>query len=200
MTKSTLNLWRFLRRLCRDLAILLLIGVVLAAIITWLPPSPESPRPGRESDSDDRPGAGITVRFEAMDIWLPQRLVDRARREFRPGVVHRHEQLRKIPEDWKSEDAFYAVAGRGDQVNGGTAEVVFLRHPYREPEHLQECLDVLATAEGNPPRIPAMDYTAAAVHIIPPNMSHQELTDAIRTNPAALFLLDAAVPDSESPR
>ncbi len=194
MTKSFVTPRSRLWRLFQDIGTLFLFGVVIAAIAIGFPRrAARTPNAGRERDSEDRPGAGITVHTQVLQIWLPEPLVDLWAGEPRPAVVHNHQELRAILEHKGYQDLWYAVAVRTFQVNGGTTEILFIRHPYREPEKFQDFLDVLATTAGNPPCSPAADYSSATVQIGLATMSPQEF---LRTLKASQLACD---PDRSEP-
>ena len=86
----------------------------------------------------------MIVRSEVIHLWLPEVLVDPARREFPALVARTHQELKKALERRGQEDLSYAITVRGHQANHGAADISFIRYPYREPENLQELIDVLA--------------------------------------------------------
>ena len=142
-------------RLLHDLGVLFVFGVLVTAVVVELPPlDPETPRQGREQESDDLPGGGIITSTHVLQIWLPEPLFDLAKRESRAFVVEKHEELRNILERPEYQDLFYAFMRRGYQVNFGSADITFIRYPLRVHENLQEFLNILATAAGSPPRSP----------------------------------------------
>ena len=71
--------------------------------------------------------------------------------------------------------------------------MVFTRLPYREPDYFQEFLDVLAAAAGSPPHYPTIEYSAAAVHVLPANTSREELIRAIKATLVPEMVLDSAL-------
>jgi hypothetical protein len=179
--------WRRLRRLFHGLRDLLLIGLVVGAAgagLTFL--ASHARRVPREPEAIDRPAAGITVHTEVIQAWLPEPLIVLGARGSNALVLHSHQELREMLERQGYQDAWYALRVRHRQINGESAEITFIRHPYREPENFQEFLDVVATAAGNPASDPATDYSRATVHIVPASMSERELREAIQESPRTL--------------
>jgi hypothetical protein len=155
-----------------------------------------APRPSGAPEFSDPPGSGVIVRSEVIHLWLPETLVDPARHEFPALVARTHQELKKALERGGQEDLWYAITLRGHQASHGSADISFIRYPYREPKHLQELMDILATVAGSPPRHPSADYSAAIVQIMPAGMSQREWLEAMR----ASSLLRQAVPHELEPR
>jgi hypothetical protein len=179
--------WRRLRRLFQGLRDLLLIGLVVGAAgagLSFL--ASHARRVPREPEANDRPAAGVTVHTEVIQTWLPELLIVLSARGSNATVLHSHQELREMLERQGYQDAWYAIRVRHRQVNGESAEITFIRHPYREPENFQEFLDVVATSAGNPASDPASDYSRATVHIVPASMSERELREAIQESPSML--------------
>jgi hypothetical protein len=202
MARPIVAAWRRLRRLFHGLRDLLLIGLVVGAagvVLSFL--ASHARRVPREQEANDRPAAGVTVRTEVIQAWLPETMIILAARGSNAIVLRSHQELRELLEHQGHEDAWYALRVRHHQVNGEAAEITFIRHPYREPENFQEFLDVVATSAGNPASDPVADYSRATVHIMPASMSERELREAIQ---ASARRLDAdtvrsqpeSVPDS----
>jgi hypothetical protein len=178
--------WSLLRRLLHDLGALLLVGVVIIGLAGWLisPPS-QSLRTGggAEEGFDDRPLDRIAMSVHVAHVWLPERLVSLAKRESWSVSEERHQQLRKIlqGEDWRV--LFYAFTVQVLEASGGVESFYFMRYRCREPENVQELLDVMATAAGHPPNYPTTDYySAAAVHVVPAGTSPQKILDAMKAS------------------
>jgi hypothetical protein len=198
--------WRRLRRLYQGLRDLLLIGLVVGAAgagLSFL--ASHARRVPREQEANERPAAGVTVRTEVIQAWLPETLIALAARGSNAMVLHSHQELREVLEHQGHQDAWYALRVRHHQINGESAEITFIRHPYREPEIFQEFLDVVAISAGNPASDPATDYSRATVHRVPATISERELREAIQ---ASARTLDAdtvrtqpeSVPDSGEAR
>jgi hypothetical protein len=141
-----------------------------------------APRPSGALEFSDPPGSGVIVRSEVIHMWLPEILADPAGQEFPALVARTHQELKKVLEREGQERLWYAITVRGHQANLGASDISFIRRPYREPEHFQELMDVLATVAGSPPCHPSADYSAAIVHIIPEGMSRREWLEVIRAS------------------
>jgi len=153
-------------------------------------------RPSGASEFSDPPGSGVIVRSEVNHLWLPETLVDLTLRESPALVARTHHELKKALERRGQENLWYAITVRGHQVNHAAADISFIRHPYREPENLQELMDVLATVAGSPTRHSSEEYSAPLVHIMPAGTSQREWLEAMQ----ALALLRPAVPHELGPR
>lgn len=159
---------------------MLLFGAVVTAIAVGFPrPAAQAPRPGREGESEDRPGSGMTVYSQVLHIWLPEPLADMAKGQSPPGVPQSHHELRQALQREGYQDLWYAYAVRLLQDNGATSEILFIRHPYSESERFQDFLDILATAAGKPPRYLAADYVDAKLHVMPGSMSSRQFLETI---------------------
>jgi hypothetical protein len=175
---------------------LFLLGVLITAGAFGLSRlASHAPRLGKAHVIDNRAGAGITVRNQVIHVWLPEPLLDVAKRESKTVVVQNHQELRKTLERKGYQSPWYAFTVRAHQVNGGVAELTFIRNPYHDPEDFQEFLDVLGTARGHPPRYPAADYSTATVHVMPAKMSQRELLEEIQASP----LPPDAIPSRSDP-
>ena len=155
-----------------------------------------APRSSGALEFNDPPGSGVIVRSEVIHLWLPEILVDPARREFPALVARSHQELKKALERGGQENLWYAITVRGHQANHGATDISFIRHPYRDPENLQELMDVLATVAGSPHCRSSADYSAAIVHIIPAGMSRREWLEAMQ----ASSLPRLAVPHELEPK
>jgi hypothetical protein len=123
----------------------------------------------QEPTSADGPNAGLIVRSEVLDVWLPQKLFERPK----------HQSLQQFLELPGQENIWYALIVRGHQLNGIFADILIIRRPCRDPDHLPELLDILATASGDPPSDPKFDFSKAAVHIIAEESARREPAQVI---------------------
>ncbi len=137
------------------------------------------PQPGAAPEFNDPPGSGVIVRSEVTHLWLPEILVDPAPHEFPALAARTHQELKKALERRGPENLWYAITVRGHLADHRTEDTSFIRHPYREPENLQELMDVLATVAGSAPGHPSADYSAAIVHTMPAGMSQREWLEAM---------------------
>jgi hypothetical protein len=118
---------------------------------------------------DDGADAGIVIRTEVLHLWLPQTLLEQAK----------HRPLQQFLERQGQDNLWYALTVRGHQHNGGFADITIVRRPCNDPARLSELLDILATAGGNPPSDPKLDFSHASVHIIAEEMAHREPREVI---------------------
>jgi hypothetical protein len=192
ITPVVLSLGAIFRRLVGRLMIVVVFVTIVIGLKQF---SAVIPQPGAAPEFSDAPGSGVIVRSEVIHLWLPKTLVELARSESPTLVARTHQELKKSLERRGQENLWYAITVRGHQVNHLAVDMSFIRHPYREPEHFQELMDLLASAAGSPPRRPSADYSAAVVHIMPAGMSRQEWLEA--TQPSSL--LRRAAPDELKP-
>jgi hypothetical protein len=157
----------------------LMVFVLVAPLIgfTWLDSC--ASRPSRVLEPDDQPGSGVIVRAEVLHLWLPETLIDLVGHQSEYLVSQTHHELQPSLERRGHEKLWYASTTRGYQVNGGIVDITVIRHPYRDPEHFQEFLDVLSTVAGNPPRYPTLQYSGAGVHVLPGELSEREPSEVV---------------------
>jgi hypothetical protein len=125
------------------------------------------------------PGSGVVARSEVRHLWLPETLKDFAEHRSRSPAGRTHSELRAFLERRGKTDLWYAISARGHQVNGGFADITFIRRPYGDAQHFQEFLDILTTAAGDPPRYSTASYTGALVHILPRELSDREPREVV---------------------
>jgi hypothetical protein len=177
MTNSNAVTWRLLGRLLWSRGEkFLMLGLIAALALgsTWL--NVGASRPSRRLEADDLPGAGVIVKTEVVDLWLPETLIDLV--DHRPECVlaRTQQELRTTLECRGVDDLWYAYTIRCYQVNGGVGDVTFVRRPSLcESQNFAEYLNVLATAAGNPPG----RYASAEVHILPGNLSARQVREAV---------------------
>jgi hypothetical protein len=172
-----------LRTLFRRLAGNLMIVVVFVTMVIGLAHySAVVPQPGAARELSDAPGSGLIIRSEVMHLWLPESLVDLARNESRALVARTHQELMKALERRGEENLWYAITVRAHLANGRCEDMLFIRHPSRQLDHLMELTDIVATVAGIPPRRPSADYSAAVVHIMPARMSQREWLQATQAS------------------
>ena len=88
MKKPITAPWPRLRRLVQDIGTLLLFAAVITAIAVGFPrPAAQAPGPGSEGDSNNRPGGGVAVQTQVLEIWMPEPLADLGKGE--PPFVRR---------------------------------------------------------------------------------------------------------------
>jgi hypothetical protein len=183
-------LWR---RLVANSMVVIVFVATAFGLMRW---SAVVPQPSAPPEFSDTPGSGLIVRSEVVHLWLPETLADLARTETRAIEARTHQELKKALERRGLEKLWYAITVRGHQVNHERSDISFIRYPYRQPESLQELLDILAIVVGSPPREPSADYSAAKVSIIPAGMSRREWLDAMQPS----SVLRRAAPDGLEPQ
>jgi hypothetical protein len=168
----------------------LIVVVFVATAIGLMHFNAVVPQPGAAPEFNDPPSSGVIVRSEVIHVWLPETLVDPAQHDFQALVARTHQEPKKALERRGQENLWYAITFRAYLANGRSDYMSFIRHPYRQLNHLQELTDIVATVAGIPPRNPSADYSAAVVHIMPARMSQREWLRATQ----ASSLLRQAVP------
>jgi hypothetical protein len=174
-----------IRRLFEDLGVLLSLGALIAGAGLCLPPpDSESPEPRAESESAIGPAGSTVVFHQVLHIWLSESLVDLAKQDSACSKARSHEELRAILERHGYQGLFYAFKVRVYGANGGFGEVASVRYPYDEPWNFPEFPGFCTLAAGTLPRSDTVDYSSAALHILPASTSRRELLDAIRATQA----------------
>jgi hypothetical protein len=143
--------------------------VIVAAVIGLNGFASHVTRRAQEASSADGSGDGTVIHTEALHLWLPETLFSRTT----------HESLQQFLERPGQENIWYALTMRGHQVNGAFSDITIIRRPCNDPDHLPELLDILATAGGNPPSDPIVDFSTAAVHIIDEELAKREPSEVI---------------------
>jgi len=121
------------------------------------------PQPAHEDETEEVPGAGIIVRSEVIQLRIPAVFRELARIQFQDQILRGHNDLRSFLERRRLQDLCYSLTTRGHQVNGGHSDITFVRHPYAEPHHFQEVLDILARTIGRTDRDTTADFSTASV-------------------------------------
>ncbi len=158
---------------------LLALVALIAPVIGYTRLDSCASRSSRLLEPDDRPGSGVTVRAEVLHLWLPETLIELAAHQPRCLVAQTHDDLRSFLECRGQRELWYAFTTRSHQVNGGIVDTTVIRHPYKDPNHFPEFLDVLGTAAGNPPTYPALSYSGAEVHVLPGKLSEREPSEVV---------------------
>jgi hypothetical protein len=157
-------------------AMIVAAAFVLGRLDQWA----TAPTPDVAAESGELGGSGLIIRSEVLCFWLPRTLIDIGLCELNASLTPTHHELKVTLESRRQENLWYAVTVRGHQVNGGVGDITFVRHPCREPEHLQDLFDILAALAANPrPDLTEGEF-GAIVHIVEANMSEQEFIEAAR--------------------
>jgi hypothetical protein len=146
----------------KTLMAILLVAAVAALTTT----NSRLPRPDQDDEAEEIPGSGIIVRSEVVHLQIPETFRDLAYLQSQAQVLSNHNDLRLFLEQRHQTDLWYAVTTRGHQVNGGHSDITFVRHPYDDPHHFQEVLDILARAIGRTDDVTSSEFFAASVSII----------------------------------
>jgi hypothetical protein len=146
----------------KTLMTILLVGAVAALTMT----NSQIARPDQDDETEDLPGAGIIVRSEVVHLQIPETFRELAYLQSQAQVLSDHNDLRLFLEQRHQTDLWYSVTTRGHQINGGHSDITFVRHPYDDPRHFQEVLDILARAIGRTNEDTSSEFFATSVSII----------------------------------
>ena len=138
----------------------LMIAVLIYANARTLGPADGS-EPEKEQGAG---GSGIVVRSEVVDLWLPGELIELA--DAPSPIAKNHDDLRRVLDDRKLQALRYGLTIRGHQINGGYSDITYIRHPYDEPLHCQELLDILAEMSDTADRDVESKFPSARVHTV----------------------------------
>jgi hypothetical protein len=125
-------------------------------------------------------GGGIIIRSEVLRVWLPQTLIDLAKRQTKPSRIRNFEELHRILEDRNQQDVWYALTSRGHQESGEFIDLTVIRWPDRDSRNFPELLDVLDVASGHPPSEPGADFSNASIAVLPEDSLKREPRDVMR--------------------
>jgi hypothetical protein len=159
-------------------ASVLLFAMLAAASsgLVWLGNRPS--RPSQPLEPDVWPGFSGAERSEVLRLWLPETLIDFAKRGSQPSAPQTHSELRAFLERRGQTNLWYAFTTRFHQTNRGIADITFWRRPYRDSQHFQELLDILAASHGQAGS-PSTEYAGAELFIVPRELATREPRDAI---------------------
>jgi hypothetical protein len=119
-------------------------------------------------------GAGVTIRTEMTDLWLPEELAELAKCPSQFQAIRTHNALRRFLESKHQEAMWYGLTARAQQVNGAVVDLRFIRRPYDDAGHFAELQKVVAAAGNCPPCRPAEDFAEASIHIMSLKNSKRE--------------------------
>jgi hypothetical protein len=159
-------------------ASVLLFAMLAAASsgLVWL--ANRSSRPSQPLEPAGWPGLDVEERTEVVRLWLPETLIDFARRGSQSSAPQTHSELRAFLERRGQTNLWCAFTTRFHEVNGRSADITFTRRPYRDPQHFQELLDILAALHGQA-RSSSTKYAGAELLIVPRELATREPRDAI---------------------
>jgi hypothetical protein len=174
-----LPLGALFRRLAGNLMIVFMFLMTTIGLLQF---GALAPRLSGAPEFSGPPGSGVIIRSEVIHLWVPETLVDPALHELPALVARTHQELKQTLKRRGQENLWYAITVRGHQANHGATDISFIRYPYRDPESLEELMDVLAAVAGRRPRDSSADYSAAVVHITPAAMSQREWLEAMQAS------------------
>jgi hypothetical protein len=137
-------------------------------------------RQDRVPEPDNHPGSGIIVRSEVLRLWLPQTLIELAKRQTLPSRIRTHEELQRTLECLCQRDVWYALTARAHKVNGERVDLTTIRWPYRDSRYFPELLDVLALAAGEPPSDPTPGFSDVSISVLPDDSLKREPREVMR--------------------
>jgi hypothetical protein len=137
-------------------------------------------RQDRVPELENHPGSGIIVRSEVLRLWLPQTLIELAKRQTQPSRIRTHEELLRTLECLRQRDVWYALTARAHKVNGELVDLTTIRWPYRDSRYFPELLDVLALATGEPPSDPTPGFWNVSVSVLPDDSLTREPREVMR--------------------
>jgi hypothetical protein len=147
---------------------------ILALAVGFTQLDPEVLPTSGTPESSGSPGTGVVVGSEVLDLWLPRTAIDLARCDLQDPVEPTARDVKSALQRRGLEDLWYAITVRGYQVNGRSAELTYVRCPFREPENLQEFRAILTTLAGHQPAYPAVDFSCVPVHVLPADISRED--------------------------
>src|SRR5262245_4778851 len=156
------------------------MAVVLCIVLGLRWVDLHAPAPDGFIQADDPTGGGVDERPEIVEIWLPKALYDLVNDE--PGAlsVGSGAELRSRLKGGGSEPVWIAFRVRHHPKHGRSTDIRHFRYPWDETgPAFQQCLDVLATAAGKPPRYPTVDFSGAKVGIIPDRLMGRDPRDVL---------------------
>jgi hypothetical protein len=139
-----------------------------------------------ERDEHEKHAKATTVRhYAAVRIWLPQTLIEVAKRRTAQPPIRTHEELQRILEVERLREVWYALTVREHHDNGGFNDLTVIRRPYDDPRHFSEFPHVLAAAAGKPADDPTVDFSLVSVRVVPEDFRdrtpHEVIGEALRT-------------------
>jgi hypothetical protein len=194
--KLIVLVWSQLRQRLAELRVLLLLGIAMIGIVGWLAPSRgqwpwlavdgwldhlsgEWPWPAAGHQFVARSQENMGVGDRVTHIWLPEPLLNLAKRERWSAMPQRHEQTRKVLAGEVGHAYFYALRVQLGRADNKAGYIVYVRYPNLEQDNVHELMDVMAVAAGNPPPYRTIDFSNAVVRVVPAGTTRQGLLDAI---------------------
>jgi hypothetical protein len=151
-----------------------LVGLLAAAGLGLMGLSAHLPRPDPEADSASGVGAGIIVRSELRELWIPRRLVELARRPCLSRLIRTHAEWRRFLEAEGLTDLWYAITARAYQAGGNSLDLTSIRWIHDDAPHFEEYRAILAVLGGREAPDPDAMFSKAAVHVLDEELSRRD--------------------------
>jgi hypothetical protein len=162
---------RGFRLLASSLLSRILIGVLLFAAGSALSAvALRSRKPGAQAESEDRPGSGVTLQTECVDIWLPIQLDELARREFKNPTKLSDESLNLLVRKECGDSLWYALTLQHYDTNRRQAEITSIEYPFQSARKYLPLHDLMAMIAAGSKNASGSDSAGPRVHIIPPEL------------------------------
>jgi hypothetical protein len=151
-----------------------LFSLVAAASLGLIGLSANLPRPYPETDSASGVGAGIIIRSELRDLWIPERLVELARRPSLSRLVRTHAEWRRFLEVEGLTDLWYAITARAYQAGGDSLDLTSIQWIHDDAPHFEEFRAILAVVSGREPPDSDPVFSNATVHVLDEELSRRD--------------------------
>jgi hypothetical protein len=164
----------------RRLEVALMAAVLIAGAIglAWLSFHVTNWRHG--ASADDHLRRVMPVHWEATRIFTPESFVEIAKIARERGMLDSHDDVYKCLKDRGQAKAWYAIVYRVLQSDGNVVLMPIYWRPYEASGKAWEFQAVLATLQGNPPRLPLTDFSNVKVSIIPEKLASAEPSVALK--------------------
>jgi len=147
--------------------------------LTWLGFRVTRPPRGRRPDPEADEALVVVERFEVVTIFVPSALDEWARGLSDLAPLESHDEIKSCSCLRGLEKTWYGIVYRGFESSGNVAVMPAYVRPFETAWKVQEVRDVLATIRGNPPRKPTVDFSKAAICVIPGELAIDDPGEAI---------------------
>ena len=152
-----------------EVALMAAVSIVGAIGLAWLSFRVTSWRHG--ASADDHLRRVEPVHWEATWIFTPESFVEIAKIARERDMLDSHEDVCRCLQDRGQAKAWYAIIYRVLQSDGNVLLMPVYCRPNEAPWKAWEFQAVLATLQGNPPRLPHTDFSNVKVSIIPEKLA-----------------------------
>jgi hypothetical protein len=159
----------------KTLLVALLAGAATGLTVVAFQPA----KRGAQSESRDRPGSGITVRADLVDIWVPDQIYQLAKRAAANANPLSRQALDLQLMNEGGESLWYAVTFQFLQEDGGISEITTIEHPYNSTKAFPSFADLLGEIAGKRQDDAGASAKAPAVHLIPEELSKRPPREAV---------------------